>query len=95
MTLEFLNELEKVIQGRKKTDPSLSYTAKLFAEGKYKIAQKVGEEGVETALASVKGDKKEIISESADLVFHLMVLLADNDMSLDDVVVELKKRHKK
>ena len=95
MPLEFLKELSLIIENRKKTNPELSYTSKLFSEGAFRISQKVGEEGVETALAGVKGDKKEIISESADLIFHLMVLLANNNITLEDVVSELEKRHKK
>lgn len=95
MPFEFLKELSQTIENRKKTNPELSYTAKLFSEGVYKIAQKVGEEGVETALAGVKGERKEIIYESADLLFHLMVRLSQNGLSLNDVVEELEKRHKK
>ena len=70
-----------------------SYTARLAAAGAKRIAQKVGEEGVEVALASVTGDKDETLDEAADLVYHLIVLLASQDLSLADVANKLESRH--
>lgn len=92
--LVFLANLEKLINERKSADPNSSYTASLFAKGTKRIAQKVGEEGVETALAATVKDKNETICESADLIYHLTVLLADGDLTLGDVIGKLKERHK-
>ena len=89
----FLNDLADIINQRKSDMPEGSYTTSLFSEGKSRIAQKVGEEGVELALARMKDDKEEIANEAADLLFHMLVLLADADMSLGDVLTVLKKRH--
>ncbi len=89
---EILDRLEAVIASRKGGDADKSYVAKLFAKGRKKIAQKVGEEAVETALAAVMDDKQEVVAESADLLFHLMVLWADMGISPDDIFVELAKR---
>ena len=89
----FLNDLADIINQRKSDMPEGSYTTSLFSEGKSRIAQKVGEEGVELALARMKNDKEEIANEAADLLFHMLVLLADADMSLGDVLTVLKKRH--
>jgi phosphoribosyl-ATP pyrophosphohydrolase/phosphoribosyl-AMP cyclohydrolase len=74
--------------------PEGSYTSKLFKEGTPRIAQKVGEEGVEVALAAVLGDKKRFTEESADLLYHLLVLLRQQGMSLLDIAEELRKRMK-
>lgn len=90
----FLARLEKLINSRKNADESTSYTAKLFKSGTKRIAQKVGEEGVETALAATIKDKDELICEAADLLYHLSVLLADANLSLNDVIAKLKERHK-
>jgi len=73
--------------------PEGSYTTSLFTAGKARVAQKVGEEGVELALARMKEDRAEIADEAADLLYHMLVLLADSDMSLADAVAVLKKRH--
>jgi phosphoribosyl-ATP pyrophosphohydrolase/phosphoribosyl-AMP cyclohydrolase len=89
-----LNRLEETILNRKKTMLEGSYTSKLFREGVPRIAQKVGEEGVEVALAAVLGDKKRLTEESADLLFHLLVLLRQQEMTLKDVGEELRKRMK-
>lgn len=91
----FIGELQALLIGRKQEMPEDSYTSKLFAQGVAKIAQKVGEEGVETAIAAVKNDREEIISESADLLFHLLVLLVDRNIAFDEVLAELEKRHSK
>ena len=90
----FLARLEKLIKSRKNADENSSYTAKLFKSGTKRIAQKVGEEGVETALAATVKDKDELISESADLIYHLSVLLADANISFTDIISKLKERHK-
>jgi phosphoribosyl-AMP cyclohydrolase / phosphoribosyl-ATP pyrophosphohydrolase len=91
--LTFIAELEAVIESRKGASPDTSYTALLLQRGKKYIAQKVGEEAVETALAAVTGDKKEFLDESADLLFHLLVLLNTDDLRLSDVAAVLKTRH--
>lgn len=92
MTDDFLDTLESVIRGRKGADPTMSYTAKLFAAGRAKIAQKVGEEAVETVIASLGDDKAALVGEATDLMFHLMVLLADAGLSLDDIRAEMRRR---
>ena len=89
-----LCRLEETIRSRKKIMPEGSYTSKLFKEGTPRIAQKVGEEGVEVALASVLGDKKRFTEESADLLFHLLVLLCQQELTLADVTKELQNRMK-
>lgn len=76
-TAEVLDRLYATVQARKGADPETSYTAKLFHRGTAKIAQKVGEEAVETVIEAVRGDKAAVASESADLLYHLMVLWAD------------------
>tara|TARA_R110000787_G_scaffold13410_17_gene42285 strand:- start:3749 stop:4078 length:330 start_codon:yes stop_codon:yes gene_type:complete len=87
-----LQTLEQTIRQRRTADPSTSYVAKLTARGRSKIAQKVGEEAVETVIAAMEGDRGGVIGESADLLFHLAVLLADLDISLDEVLDELDRR---
>ncbi|MGD0036042.1 MAG: bifunctional phosphoribosyl-AMP cyclohydrolase/phosphoribosyl-ATP diphosphatase HisIE [Bacteroidota bacterium] len=89
-----LCRLEETIRSRKQMMPEGSYTSKLFKEGTPRIAQKVGEEGVEVALASVLGDKKRFTEESADLLYHLLVLLCQQDLALADVIKELRSRMK-
>lgn len=91
--LGFLVTLETVIRDRLQNPDSDSYTASLAASGSKRIAQKVGEEAVELALASVAGDRVEILNEAADLVYHLMVLLNTQEMRLGEVVATLEKRH--
>ncbi|MDC0649151.1 bifunctional phosphoribosyl-AMP cyclohydrolase/phosphoribosyl-ATP diphosphatase HisIE [Alphaproteobacteria bacterium] len=90
----FLGHLELLIAERHKTMPEGSYTTSLFAEGKACIAQKVGEEGVELALARMKDDKAEMANEAADLLFHMMVLLEDAGLHLADAISVLQNRHK-
>lgn len=92
-SVDFLNQLEQIIAERKNTTPENSYTASLFAEGGSRIAQKIGEEGVELAIASVEKNRDAIVSESADLIYHLFVLLQHHELSLADVIAELEKRH--
>jgi phosphoribosyl-ATP pyrophosphohydrolase/phosphoribosyl-AMP cyclohydrolase len=93
--LSFLAELENVIASRKNAPADSSYTASLYASGIKRIAQKVGEEGVETALAATVRDLEELKNESADLLYHLIVLLQASDLSLSDAINVLKERHKK
>ncbi len=87
-----LSRLEATIRERRSADPSASYVAKLTARGRAKIAQKLGEEAVETVIAAMADDKPGVTSEAADLLFHLTVLLADMDVSLADVCAELDRR---
>ncbi|MBU2881141.1 bifunctional phosphoribosyl-AMP cyclohydrolase/phosphoribosyl-ATP diphosphatase HisIE [Psychrosphaera sp. B3R10] len=93
--ISFISDLERVIASRKGADADSSYTASLYASGIKRIAQKVGEEGVETALAATVQDLEELKNESADLIYHLLVLLQASDLSLSDVIGVLKKRHAK
>lgn len=87
-----LDQLETVIAARIGGDPSLSYVARLHARGTAKIAQKVGEEAVECVIAAIADDREGLIGEAADLMFHLLVLLADRGIALDDVRAELSRR---
>ncbi|MGB0908134.1 MAG: bifunctional phosphoribosyl-AMP cyclohydrolase/phosphoribosyl-ATP diphosphatase HisIE [Maricaulaceae bacterium] len=91
--LGFLGYLEQLIEARKTADPDSSYTAKLLQGPLRRAAQKVGEEGVETALAAVAETEDKLTSEAADLIYHLTVLLAAKDVKLQDVVTELRSRH--
>ncbi|MDT8450758.1 MAG: bifunctional phosphoribosyl-AMP cyclohydrolase/phosphoribosyl-ATP diphosphatase HisIE [Wenzhouxiangellaceae bacterium] len=90
----FLAELERVIESRNGADPESSYTARLLNEGIKRCAQKVGEEGVEVALAATAGDRDELINESADLLYHLLVLLAGSGLSLAEICRRLERRHR-
>jgi len=90
----FLYQLEQLLAERKTADPESSYTAKLYASGTKRIAQKVGEEGVETALAATVNDRFELTNEASDLVYHLLVLLQDQDLDLTAVIENLRNRHK-
>lgn len=92
MADDFLTTLEATIRSRRGADPATSYTAQLFARGRARIAQKVGEEAVETVIASLRDDRTELIGEATDLLFHLMVLLADAGLSLDDIRAEMRRR---
>ncbi|MEE8728150.1 MAG: bifunctional phosphoribosyl-AMP cyclohydrolase/phosphoribosyl-ATP diphosphatase HisIE [Rahnella inusitata] len=91
----FLYQLEELLASRKTADPESSYTAKLYASGTKRIAQKVGEEGVEVALAATVNDRFELKNEASDLVYHLLVLLQDQDLNLSAVIENLRQRHKK
>jgi len=91
--LAFLGTLECVIERRIAESPQGSYTARLFAEGPKRIAQKVGEEGLEVALAAVAETDDKVVAESADLIFHMLVLLRSRGLSFQSVVAELQSRH--
>ena len=91
--LAFLAQLEQVIRDRIDSPSQESYTASLVAMGPKRVAQKVGEEAVELALASVEGSDDEVLNETADLVYHLLVLLNVRALSLTDVVNVLETRH--
>lgn len=91
--LGFLSTLESIIKQRNLDRPEGSYTTRLFESGPKRIAQKVGEEGVETALAGVAGNEDELLNEAADLVFHTLVLLRERETSLESLVEVLKNRH--
>jgi phosphoribosyl-ATP pyrophosphohydrolase/phosphoribosyl-AMP cyclohydrolase len=92
-SLAFLTTLEGVIDDRITNRPEGSYTAKLLAAGWTRIAQKVGEEGLEVALATVQGSDADVIEESADLLYHLLVLLRSRGLKLERVLKELEARH--
>ena len=91
--LAFLADLEQVIAKRDEDRPKDSYTTKLLEAGIKRIAQKVGEEGVETALAAAAGGDEEVLNESADLLYHLLVLLRSRKLELGSLVEVLKLRH--
>lgn len=90
----FLYQLEQLLASRKNGDPESSYTAKLYASGTKRIAQKVGEEGVETALAATVNDRHELTNEASDLIYHLLVLLQDQDLDFSTIIANLRSRHK-
>ncbi len=87
-----LDRLYATILSRRGADPASSHTARLFSKGRSKIAQKVGEEAVETALAAVAGTPEEVVGEAADLIFHLLILLADCGLAPADIWAELARR---
>ena len=89
---DILKSLERTILERREAEPDKSYVGSLRAKGRAKMAEKLGEEAIETVIAAVQDDKAAMTGEAADLLFHLMVLLADMDMSLDDVTAELARR---
>ena len=93
-SMAFLNKLEQIIAERKNADPSSSYVASLFAKGINKIAQKVGEEAVELVIEAKDNNENLFLDESADLLFHYLILLQSKGYQLDDVVKVLAQRHK-
>jgi len=93
--LLFLYDLEELLLSRKAERPKGSYTTKLFKKGIDKISQKLGEEAVELIIASKNKNQEEVVYESADLIYHLLVLLAEREIPLDTVIQELKIRSKK
>lgn len=91
---QFLGVLDELVTQRERERPEGSYTTRLFEKGTRRIAQKVGEEGVETALAGVAQGDEELLGESADLLYHLIVLLRARGLSLGDAVAVLESRHR-
>ncbi len=87
-----LDDLEMTIATRKSADPESSWTAKLLTQGPEKCAEKFGEEAVEAIIAAVKGDRENLRNEAADVLYHLMVMLASRDVALSDVMAELERR---
>jgi phosphoribosyl-ATP pyrophosphohydrolase len=92
MSGDIIQKLYETILSRKGADAGTSYTASLFAKGTAKIAQKVGEEAVETCIEALQGDKEKLKGESADLLYHLMVLWADQNITPDEVMAVLESR---
>ena len=90
----FIRQLSSLIKKRHEEMPSGSYTTRLFIKGVKKIAQKVGEEAIETGIEAVDGNRKRFIYEAADLMYHYLVLLEQMNCSLEDIEEELMKRHK-
>ncbi|MGN1215869.1 MAG: bifunctional phosphoribosyl-AMP cyclohydrolase/phosphoribosyl-ATP diphosphatase HisIE [Candidatus Cryptobacteroides sp.] len=90
----FIRELEAVVRGRHEQMPEKSYTTSLFKAGTPRMAQKVGEEAVETVIEAVKGDDERMIYEASDLIYHLLVLLVSKGYGIADLETELVKRHK-
>ncbi|QFQ32844.1 bifunctional phosphoribosyl-AMP cyclohydrolase/phosphoribosyl-ATP diphosphatase HisIE [Buchnera aphidicola (Aphis fabae)] len=90
--LSFLSELERTIEDKKNNNLKDSYTSSLYKSGTQRIAQKVGEEAVETILAAMKKDTHELINESSDLIYHLIVLLHDQNLNFNLIIENLKKR---
>ena len=91
--IAFIVELEKIIRERIESSSEESYTDRLVAEGTKRLAQKVGEEGVELALAAQAGDRDETIDEAADLLYHMIVLLTDQGIQLAEIADRLESRH--
>jgi phosphoribosyl-ATP pyrophosphohydrolase len=87
-----IDRLETLIAQRRNADAKSSYVASLFAKGREKMAQKLGEEATETVIAALSGDPAKLTSEAADLIFHLLVLLAEGGVSFADVLAELEQR---
>ena len=87
-----LNDLVKTIAQRKKADPDTSWTARLLAKGPEKCAEKFGEEAIEAIIEAVKGDKDRLTSEAADVLYHLLVMLAARDVPFENVLAELQRR---
>ncbi|MBQ4215966.1 MAG: phosphoribosyl-ATP diphosphatase, partial [Bacteroidales bacterium] len=92
--LAFLSYLQDFIERRKKEMPEGSYTTKLFTKGINKISQKVGEEAIETVIEATNGTKEQLLYESSDLIYHLIVLLTEKGLRIEDLARELKARHK-
>lgn len=89
---DILGRLAATIEARKGADPETSWTAKLLAQGPEKAAEKFGEEAVEAVIEAVRGDQKRLTAEAADVLYHLLVMLAARDVTLQDVLAELEKR---
>lgn len=93
--MNFLPYLQSFIEKRKEESPAASYTASLFRDGLNRMAQMVGEEAVDTVIKATNGTDEEFVNEASDLLFHLMVLLSGKNLRIEDLVKELKARHKK
>lgn len=89
---DIISILEDIIAQRRKASPDASYVAKLASKGRAEIAKKLGEEAVETVIASMTGSKEDMIAESADLLFHHLMLLADMNIEFADICAELERR---
>lgn len=90
--MSILDDLFATIEARKGADPETSWTAKLLAQGPEKAAEKFGEEAVEAIIEAVKGDKTALTAEAADALYHLLVMCASRDVTLDDILAELARR---
>ncbi|MEM9971114.1 MAG: phosphoribosyl-ATP diphosphatase [Pseudomonadota bacterium] len=90
--MSVLEDLAAVIEARKGADPDSSWTARLLAAGPEKAAEKFGEEAVEAIIEAVKGDRERLTAEAADVLYHLLVMLAARNVSLDEVLAELERR---
>ena len=90
--MDILRELETVIASRKSADPDSSWTAKLLSKGPEKCAEKFGEEAIEAIIAAAKNDRENLTYEAADVLYHMLVMLAARDVALDDVLNELARR---
>jgi len=90
--MDTLDTLEATIRARRTGDPDTSYVARLTGKGRAKIAQKLGEEATEAVIAAIQDDREELTKEAADVIFHLLVLLADAGLGLDDIRAELDRR---
>lgn len=93
--MDALSRLAATIAARKSADPESSWTAKLLAKGPEKCAEKFGEEAIEAIIEAVKGDRAKLASEAADVLYHLLVMLASRDVTLAEVMVELERREGK
>ena len=89
---DILTELQNIIEARKKADPNTSWTARLLSKGPEKCAEKFGEEAIEAIIAATQANKTALTHEAADVLYHLMVMLAAHDVTLEDVSAALKKR---
>jgi len=94
-SINFLSDLFRLIKDRKEKLPEGSYTTKLFKSGTNRIIQKVGEEAIETVIAAKNRDKNEVINETSDLLYHIFVMLAEQEIEFSDIVKNLEKRHSK
>ena len=92
MSADALQRLAAVIEARKTAAPDSSWTAKLYAKGPEKCAEKFGEEAIEAVIEAVRGDRAKLTAEAADVLYHLLVMLAARDVTLADVLAELERR---
>ncbi len=90
--MSILEQLDATIAARRNADPESSWTARLLAKGPEKCAEKFGEEAVEAIIEAVRGDREKLTGEAADVLYHLLVMLASRDLALKDVLAELERR---